>query len=366
VTMAQFFVGSANAAGSTASGTVNQTGGTLTETNPGVGFFCIGGRASTNGVGIYNISGGTLNAAAGIRVGSTGVGTMTVSGTAVVNANGGFNTARIGGSSGTLNLNGGTVNTFNLASSTSVNCTNHFNGSLVSPTTNSTAWVSGLAVVDIRNGGALFNTAGWNVTNTQAFLHSVVPGDNAIDGGVTKSGAGLLCLAGADTYTGNTTVNGGTLEIAQPTLYGNSTVSVASGAVLQLDFLTTNTVAGFVTNGVAAGSGVYNSANSSGYLTGAGSLLVPATGPGTFTSMPRITNFTMSGANVVMTVSNAQANAAYYLLASTNLALPLYQWRTVATNVPATGGSFTFIGTNAVTAGAALQFYGLSNTNYNH
>jgi len=293
----QFFVGSANAAGSTAMGTVNQTGGSLTETNAGIGFFCIGGRTSTNGVGIYNISGGTLSAAAGIRVGSTGTGIMTVSGTAVVNANGGFNTARLSGSTGTLNLNGGTVITMNLASSTSVNSTNHFNGSTVSPTINNTTWVSGLACADIRNGGAIFDTAGLSVTNPQAFLHSVVPGDNAIDGGVTKNGAGWLCLSGADTYTGNTTVNAGTLEIVQPTLYTNSTVTVVSGATLQLDFTVTNIVQQLVLNGTVQAPGVYNSITSAGYLAGAGSLKVPTTGP----SLPAHLTNSVSGGVMTFT-----------------------------------------------------------------
>jgi autotransporter-associated beta strand protein len=93
-------------------------------------------------------------------------------------------------------------------------------------------------------------------------------------GSLTKTGAGTLTLSGANTYTGNTTVNGGTLDFTQPTLYPSSIVTVASGAVLKLDFAATNRVANLVINGITRPPGTYNSGNSSPYLAGIGSLLV--------------------------------------------------------------------------------------------
>jgi autotransporter-associated beta strand protein len=95
--------------------------------------------------------------------------------------------------------------------------------------------------------------------------------------GLIKQGLGKLTLSGASTYTGNTTINGGTLELAQSMLFSNSTVSVASGAFLQLSFAGTNTVAGLVLNGLSQPGGVYNSNSSPSYLVGPGSLLVPST-----------------------------------------------------------------------------------------
>jgi autotransporter-associated beta strand protein len=96
---------------------------------------------------------------------------------------------------------------------------------------------------------------------------------------VTKVGSGLMTLAGTNSYTGNTTVNAGRLELAQAVLATNSTVLVANGAVLQLDFAETNQVAGLVLNGVSQAPGVYNSANRAPYLAGTGSLLVQPIGP---------------------------------------------------------------------------------------
>jgi len=93
-------------------------------------------------------------------------------------------------------------------------------------------------------------------------------------GGLTKQGIGTLTLSGANTYAGNTTVSAGTLEIVNPVLAAASTVSVASGATLQLDFSVTNTVTGLVLNGVSQPTGVYNTTTSPTYITGTGSLLV--------------------------------------------------------------------------------------------
>jgi hypothetical protein len=54
----------------------------------------------------------------------------------------------------------------------------------------------------------------------------------------------------------------------------NSTVSVTAGAVLQLNFTTTNAVGALVLNGVSQANGVYNSNNVPTYITGSGNLRV--------------------------------------------------------------------------------------------
>ena len=172
-----------------------------------------------------------------------------------------------------------------------------------------------------------------------------------------------LDLAGTNAYTGNTTVTSGTLELATPSLAANSKVTVASGAQLQLDFSVTNTVSGLVLNGVSQPLGVYNNTTSPTYIIGSGSLLVAVTGPGTFTNPTGITSLSLNGANITLNATNGQAGCAYYLLSTTNLALPRNQWTPVATNVLSSNGAYTFIGTNAVTPGASQQFYILSNTN---
>ena len=89
----------------------------------------------------------------------------------------------------------------------------------------------------------------------------------------TSSGT-LVISATNSTFTGSITVNAGTLEIQNPPLAFLSTVTVASGAVLQLDVQATNQVAYLVLNGVSQPNGVYQSGNSGGRITGLGSLVV--------------------------------------------------------------------------------------------
>ena len=134
---------------------------------------------------------------------------------------------------------------------------------------------------------------------TPATITGLTPTANT-GGGLTAIGSGITTLSGVNTYTGNTTVSAGTLEIVQSVLAPPSTVSVASGAVLQLDFATTNAVSGLVLNGVSQAAGVYNSANSSPYITGSGSLLV-----GSFVIAPNPTNiiFSVSGSGSSRTLN---------------------------------------------------------------
>jgi autotransporter-associated beta strand protein len=112
-------------------------------------------------------------------------------------------------------------------------------------------------------------------------------------GGLTKQNSGTLTLSGANTYSGDTTVNAGTLEIVQPVIATNSTVAVASGAVLQLDFAGTNVIAGLLLDGVAQTPGVYNSATAPTYITGAGTLQVVL--PVTVATNPTNILFSLTG-----------------------------------------------------------------------
>jgi autotransporter-associated beta strand protein len=205
--------------------------------------------------------------------------------------------------------------------------------------------------------------------NTVACAYGIGNGGNG--GLIVKDsiGGGLLNLQGANNYNGNTTVQSGTLALGTASINSATTVSIASGAKMQLNFAGNNIVSNLVLNGVAQVPGTYNSTTTPTYFTsGTGSLVVPVAGPGTYTSTPHITSFALVGANVVLNGTNGQAGDAYYLLSGTNLTQSVTQWRTVATNVfgsVGSSGAFNFTGTNAVTAGRTQQFYMLSNTNYN-
>jgi hypothetical protein len=72
--------------------------------------------------------------------------------------------------------------------------------------------------------------------------------------------------------------------------------------------------------------------------------------------MPTIT-VTISGPDLILIASNGQPGATVYVLASTNVALPVASWNRIQTNVFDGNGTFTF--TAPVDAGVTQQFYRL-------
>ena len=149
------------------------------------------------------------------------------------------------------------------------------------------------------------------------------------------NGAASLQLTATNAYTGNTTVNGGLLQLAIASIATNSTVTVASGATLQLDFTETNRVAALVLNGVTQTNGIYSSATSSPYLAGSGSLLVQ---PSVNTNP---TNLTASVSGNTLALSWPADHLGWRLQIQTNsLATGL------GTNWVALPGSDTVISTN--------------------
>ncbi|MEI6077176.1 MAG: autotransporter-associated beta strand repeat-containing protein [Verrucomicrobiota bacterium] len=144
----------------------------------------------------------------------------------------------------------------------------------------------------VNNSSTNFSTLTLNLTAPSTY-GSVIGGKVNL----VLNGDSTLYLSGTNTYTGNTTVNGGTLELAVATLATNSAVTVAGGAGLQLDFSTTNQVGSFVTNGVAAGPGIYNSTTGAPFITGSGSLLVLST----IATYPTNITATLSGSTLTLT-----------------------------------------------------------------
>jgi hypothetical protein len=72
---------------------------------------------------------------------------------------------------------------------------------------------------------------------------------------------------------------------------------------------------------------------------------------------PGIGGVSLSGANLVLDVSNGLAGTTYHLLMSADLALPLSQWTPVATNNLSASGNFTFTFTNAFNTSIRQQSY---------
>ena len=185
-------------------------------------------------------------------------------GTIAINKSSGLGT-------GTVIINGGTIRASSATVRSPANAV-QLNGDVT----------LGAAATGILNftGPWTINGATRTITvDTITVTNAAAIGQDVSGRGLIKAGSGTLVLKGTNTYTGNTTVNVGTLAIVQPTIATSSTVTVASGAILQLDFTGNNQVAGFVTNGVSLPNGTYNSGNVAPFIAGTGSLVVGPVGP---------------------------------------------------------------------------------------
>jgi autotransporter-associated beta strand protein len=218
------------------------------------------GALTDNGTGILTLTayntytGGTVVNSGTLNLDDTGNnGTATVLGTITVNTGGtlllgannvlGYNS---GVSTTTVYINGGTLIN-NIANATenqgyltnfvmtggTANSTNgadiDFDGSSYGITTNASSTTAQWSIpIYLRVAGSsmFFNTALGTTSNGIDLLVSGVIAQAASGYGILKTGAGTLELTAANTYSGTTTINGGTLQI------GNGTTgSLSSGAL---------------------------------------------------------------------------------------------------------------------------------------
>ena len=151
---------------------------------------------------------------------STSTSKRTTDGLVVVNGGeldvaGLFNFCRDAGNTGTVRLNGGLFKVENLTMTRGKGYL-YFNGGMYAPYGAAAAnrTLTGLTAAYVSTNGAVISTANAGdgaYTIAQNLLHD--PALAGLDGGLLKTGGGLLTLSGANTYTGPTAVECGTLQI---------------------------------------------------------------------------------------------------------------------------------------------------------
>ncbi len=350
----------ATALGSTAAGTVVNTGGTLALAGSGTTFAAEG--LTINGDGVSN-SGALRNIAGAntwtgtVALGTTGSnsvgvdsGSLNISG--VVSGGAGNNLTKVG--NGTLTLSG--ANTF--SGSTTVNA-----GTVSIAADNNLGTAPGAATAGhlTLNGGTLQNTATMTLSTNRGIALGAAGGTIQTDTGTTltyngiaagsgalaKTGTGTLILGGTNSYTGATNINAGTLQLAANNVLSDSTaVTVANGATFNVatrtDTIGSLAGAGTVALGNAGAltTGANNSSTTfTGNLSGSGANSVTKVGTGTMTIGGTAGSNSFAPATLNLTAGTVQLGASNILSGA----------------LVFNGGTFSVNGYNETVSSATLQ-----------
>ncbi|MGL4398538.1 MAG: beta strand repeat-containing protein [Luteolibacter sp.] len=226
---------------------VVKTGGIVTNGNNQA--LILGGASAS---GTLTIDGGQVNAGA-VTVGTNGnlpaasayaglrfgAGSANASGTRIANLNGGVLTV-------------GHVYTGTSAASPTFTNTFNFNGGTLKASIDNSTFMTGLTAANVQAGGAKIDTNSFDITIGQALIHDPAL-DVTPDGGLTKSSAGTLTLTASNTYTGDTTISGGTLRISGSGRLnaGNyaGAMSISLGATFESAITGSQTLSGVITGG---------------------------------------------------------------------------------------------------------------------
>ncbi len=314
------------------SGTFSQSGGT----NSAAAFVYIGDDTYYSVT--YSLSGGYLTTPQ-VYLGSNGTGTVTqTGGTSSISS---LLMGQNPGSSGTYNLNGGSLalSSAGLTKGSGAAAFNFGGGTLGA----SAAWSSSLAMTLTGSGGiSTVDTTGGSIG-----LSGVLSGTNAL----IKVGPNSLTLGGSNTYLGPTSVAGGTLLVGPSgsiagasaiTVSNSSTLAVTASTNLRGSTITVNPGSLFDTTGassfsLAAGNlltigrpaGLGSDINGN-FTLGGGTLNIGGTGIAA--TLTEAGNLTLAGGSLKFDLSASGASDLAYVT-GLNLSAPT----ALAFNV--TGGS---------------------------
>ncbi len=228
-------------------------------------------NSGTSGIismlGSNTYSGGTTVSAGTLKAGSAtafGTGAMTVDSGAVLDLNGQNMT-----STGSLTLNGSGISGSGALINSSNTAATY--AGLLALGSNASI-VGGSGAIDLSNTGTIIGS-GYTLTlggSAGGSIASIIGTDS---GAIVKNDGGTWTLLGANTYSGSTSVNAGTLVLSGAGTLGSSAIyssqlSVASGAVFNFDSSANQTFGANIsgTTGPLAGAGTFEF-NGSGTVT---------------------------------------------------------------------------------------------------
>jgi hypothetical protein len=244
-----------------------------------------------------------------------------------------------------------------------------------------TAWLTGNGTVEyygqrssaIASQGSPVNLPGFvqslNILGTSNTFSGkwIVENGNLLGSGANCLGTNTITIGGFS-YTNYPafTNNGAVFETLYDINSPNATLNIIGGAM----YLHQNDKFAAVNiNGAPLSPGTYTAAQlSAAYPTNfpatwtalAGSTYSAASGSITVGTVqlkiPTITSIGINGSALTITATNGTLNGTYYLLTSTNIALPLSQWTPVLTNVFDGSGNLNLT-TNVVNSSNVQQFY---------
>jgi autotransporter-associated beta strand protein len=125
---------------------------------------------------------------------------------------------------------------------------------------------------------------------------------------ITKAGAGTWTLSGANTYSGATRVQAGTLAITRADALGGGSLDITTGAKVRLNYIGTRQISALTfDNGSARPAGTYGSSSSiaahkdDSRFSGPGTVTVGAVGSPTTTTLERTAGTEPSNGSVALT-----------------------------------------------------------------
>ncbi len=309
-----------NSASVGANGTVNVSGGVLNFGNNlqigayGIGNMNISGTGAVNvtagfpvvgrfigGLGTLTLTGGTFT-----QSGLTNLLIIGEEGTGTLNINGGLvdtQGLRIGHAAtgnGTVNLNGGTLTTASILKTNAGSTgTFKFNGGVLKTTADSPDFLQSFlpSSITIENGGAFIDTNAHLIGITQGLAPGL-----ASTGGLTKQGNGTLTLSGTNSYIGATVIGGGTLALTG-SISASTAITAKTGTFFDVTGATFSIVSGQTLGGNGTILGTVG--------TAAGGRISPGESIGTlnFSSSLDITNAITAPASAALVFELGTATA---------------------------------------------------------